>query len=152
MEEMRIQAISYKPTLKVKDSHKHVNSKPHTQVRAMTRSTECIPGGRCLMLVKMLTKTAVGPSSRASICPLSLPCPKSTEASVLALSSIILILELWPLSNFSHLACNDRCWYCSGSFNRGEESDKCCAGFGSSGISLAKYRVTSIQNVRNTCM
>ena len=36
-------------------------------------------------------------------------------------------------------------------FSRGVESDSPCASFGSSGISSAKYRVTDIQNKRNTC-
>uniref|UniRef100_A0A0A9DZ32 Sut2 n=1 Tax=Arundo donax TaxID=35708 RepID=A0A0A9DZ32_ARUDO len=66
----------------------------------MTISTECIPGGRCLMLVKMLTKTAPGPSLKTS--PLSLFMLEftSVKSSAVELGET-LFPSAWPLGRLS---------------------------------------------------
>jgi hypothetical protein len=122
----------------------------HTHVRAITISTEFIPGGRCLMLVKMLTRTAPGPSLKASSLSLF-------ELEFMSLGSSALLAETlfpsaWPFGRLPLLGSCDAPPSSLEPFSRGAESETPCASsLGSRGISSAKYSVTDIQNKRNTC-
>lgn len=130
---------------------KHIKTELHTQVRAITRSTEYIPGGKCLKLVKSFTKTAPGPSLNASISSFFALRSKFDGSLELALSAIKSTDNFSPFSSFGEFV-GDPLWPCCClSFSRGAPSENCCIGFASRGTSLAKYRVTNVQNIRKIC-
>jgi hypothetical protein len=98
------------------------------------------------MLVKIFTKTAPGPSLKTSTFSLF-----ELESSALELAGTLLP-SVWPLGSAPLRGSFDALLSSLEPFRRGAESDNRCASVGSSGISSAKYRVTDIQNKRNTCI
>jgi len=82
------------------------------------------------MLVKMLTKTAPGPSLKTP--PLSVLGFAFVNSSVLLLADT-LFPSTWPLGNLSLFGSFDAWASSLEPFSRGAKSDSPCASFGSSG-------------------
>ena len=127
------------------------NAESHAQVRAITRSTECIAEGKCLKLVKMWTKTAPGPSLKASTWSLSILELNSTWLLELALPTTMPISDFWSFCNF-HNSAFDNPWPCCwSSFSRREESANSRTGVASSGTSSVKYSHKRTKHEEGLC-